>query len=173
VVVAEGNCSGCLTEPGWFLVIELRPIFTKRLGMVVPKYPLVEHSRFDCFYANSPLPACMFLSSGIVIGANAAFCSAMESELRSGVLGEHVGQVLARFKQVASEVLAGIASLSKTYFHLDQARSLVLENNAGTLVALSFQRGSGAHVDYLRAFLLTMLTPETPSKRRRHSSIKL
>jgi hypothetical protein len=64
----------------------------------------VEHSRFDCFFANSPLPAAIFLSSGIVIGANAAFCSAVEvADLRSGVLGEHLAQVLARYKQVVSE----------------------------------------------------------------------
>lgn len=173
VVVAEGNCSGCLTATGWFVVLELRPIFTKRVGMVTPKFPLAEHARFDCFFANSPLPAAMFLSSGVVIGANAAFCSAVEAELRAGVLGEPLAQVLGRFKPIAGEVMTAVASLAKSFHQLDQSRSAVLENNSGTLVALSFQRGSAAHVDHLRAFLLTLLTPETLVKRRRHSSIKI
>jgi hypothetical protein len=37
VVVAEGNCSGCQTTAGWFIVVELRPLFTKRVGMLTIK----------------------------------------------------------------------------------------------------------------------------------------
>jgi hypothetical protein len=71
-------------------------------------------------------------------------------------------------------VLAGVATLSKPPTqHTEQIRNIVLENNAGTLVALFFARGNATHSDNLRSFLLTLLTPETLSKRRRQSSIKI
>ncbi len=172
-MVAEGNCTGCWTALGWYVVVELRPLFVKRLGLFQLKNPLLEHARFDCFYSNSPLPALIVLASGVVIAANSAFCNYVEADMRSGVLGEHVSAVLPRHKPVVGEVLAGISTLCKSYYQLDQPRSLVLENNFGALVALSFVRGTAVHNDNLRAFLLTLLAPETINKRRRQGSLMI
>jgi hypothetical protein len=171
LMVAEANCSGCFTHNGWFLVMELRPIFTKKMGVLTPKMTFPECQRFESFFENSPHPAAMVLPSGYLLCVNTAFCSFLNTELKTSLIGEHISAVLNHHESVSNQVAAALSLLTGIWFSKSDQKSVTLEHGFGSVECLSFFRGTNIHHDNLKCFQINLYAQETLLVKKRKVSI--
>jgi len=169
LLVGETNVSGCFTQEGWFLVVEIWPLFSKKLGIVTSKNTFPEAVRFDSFFANAPTPAAVVAPSGIILAANLAFARQFANwdATKTPIIGEYFKVLLSTSsEQFASQVAEAISSLTSNWFVSD-ARSIVLEGkNAASVVGLSFMRGTNLNHDDIKCFLLTCAAADDNKRRR-------
>lgn len=162
LLVAEGNVSGCWTREGWFLVIELRPLFCKKGGLWTVLGHFHENNRFETFYESSPLPTAIVLCSGVVLCTNSAFRTFV-SLGQAGAVGEPLSSVL-KGKSIDDEAI-NVEEISNTIFTLahhwfENGKDNVLtEGKVASLSCLNLVRGTSLHNDFHRCFLITFLKP--------------
>jgi len=160
VLLAEGNAASCLAAEGYFLVVEIKPLYSKKPGECTSLSSAGELNAFRSFFASWPQPCALLLPSGYIVSANTAFVKRHNSLQETDVVGEDVCELMPRLQ--LHDVLV---NLWQQWIDKSESVNYAAEDGSFTITSAAFTHGHGVgqYRDQMRWFVLVLLGP-SPSR---------